>query len=242
MGFSPNVTVGLMLDEVLPGADAGVEAHAADPERVPNPRLSHVVVMGMGEPLLNVPELVKGARLLHDEVGFSARHITVSTAGYVPGMRALAEAGVPLTLALSLHAPDDALRAQLIPMARKYPLAEVLAAARYYQQRTGRRVTLEYLVLGGVNDSESQARELAARVRDLGAHVNLIPWNPAATLSPFAAPSRNRVRDFRAALERAGLTVTQRLERGQEIDAACGQLAVKSAGQEKRGRRRTGVL
>lgn len=223
MGFARNLTAGEMVDQVLTAGDVAEAAGAGESLR----RISHVVVMGMGEPLLNVSELVKAARLLNEEVGLSLRHITVSTVGYVPGMRALAEAGLPLTLALSLHAPDDALRARLIPMAKRFPLAEVLAAARCYQQRTGRRVTLEYLLLGGVNDSDAQARELARRVRDLGAHINLIPWNPAETLSPFQVPSRNRVRAFRAILEREGLTVTQRMERGREIDAACGQLAVR---------------
>jgi 23S rRNA (adenine2503-C2)-methyltransferase len=221
MGFARNLTAGEMVDQVLA---AGETARASAPQ----PRVSHVVVMGMGEPLLNVPALLKAATLMHDEMGLSLRHLTVSTVGYVPGIRALADAGLPITLALSLHAPDDALRAKLIPMSKRYGLDEVLSAVRHYQERTGRRVTLEYLVLGGVNDSEAQARELARRVRGLMTHVNLIPWNPAETLSPFHPPSRNRVRDFRHVLERAGLTVTQRMERGQEIDAACGQLAVKT--------------
>jgi 23S rRNA (adenine2503-C2)-methyltransferase len=221
MGFARNLTAGEMLDQILAAGEAARET-------APHARVSHVVVMGMGEPLLNVPALVKAATLMRDELGLSLRHLTVSTAGYVPGIRALADAGLPITLALSLHAPDDALRAKLIPMSKRYGLDEVLGAVRYYQERTGRRVTLEYLVLGGVNDSEANARELARRVRGLLTHVNLIPWNPAETLSPFHPPSRNRVRAFRHVLERAGLTVTQRLERGQEIDAACGQLAVKT--------------
>src|SRR5262249_46317480 len=136
----------------------------------------------------------------------------------------------------SLHAPDDTRRTTLIPMSKRYGLDEVLGAVRYYHERTGRRVTLEYLLLGGVNDSEADARELGRRVRGLMTNVNLIPWNPADTLSPFDAPTRNRVRAFRHALERAGLTVTQRLERGQEIDAACGQLAVKTERARHRGR------
>jgi 23S rRNA (adenine2503-C2)-methyltransferase len=218
MGFARNLTAGEMVDQVLTAADS-----------LPDGRISHVVVMGMGEPLLNVPALVKAANLLHDEVGISYRHLTVSTAGYVPGIRALADAGLPITLALSLHAPEDRLRNELIPLGKRFPLAEVMEAVRYYHQRTGRRVTLEYLLLGGVNDSLEHARELVRRVRGLTAHVNLIPWNPAETLSPFQAPSRNRVRAFRHALEGSGLTVTQRLERGQEIDAACGQLAVRRA-------------
>jgi 23S rRNA (adenine2503-C2)-methyltransferase len=240
MGFARNLTAGEMVDQVLTAADA-LESLTNDPRsttHAPSPqtgsrgpeagsRISHVVVMGMGEPLLNVPALVKAARLLHDEVGISYRHLTVSTAGYVPGIRALADEGLPLTLALSLHAPEDRLRNELIPLGKRFPLAAVMDAVRYYHQRTGRRVTLEYLLLGGVNDSLEHARELVRRIRGLMAHVNLIPWNPAETLSPYRAPSRNRVRAFRRALESAGLAVTQRLERGQEIDAACGQLAVR---------------
>lgn len=229
MGFARNLTAGEMVDQVLAAGEAAREG-------APQPRVSHVVVMGMGEPLLNVPALVKAARLMHDEMGLSLRHVTVSTAGYVPGIRELADAGLPITLALSLHAPDDALRAKLIPLSKRYGLDEVLGAVRYYQERTGRRVTLEYLVLGGVNDSEAHARELGRRVRGLMTHVNLIPWNPAETLSPFQPPSRSRVRAFRHVLERAGLTVTQRMERGQEIDAACGQLAVKTERARRRER------
>jgi 23S rRNA (adenine2503-C2)-methyltransferase len=239
MGFARNLTAGEMVDQVLTAADAlNVATHeerssAESREPRAESRISHVVVMGMGEPLLNVPALVKAARLLHDEVGISYRHLTVSTAGYVPGIRALADAGLPLTLALSLHAPEDRLRNELIPLGKRYPLAEVLEAVGDYQGRTGRRVTFEYLLLGRVNDSVEQAREMARRLRGLGAHVNLIPWNPAETLSPYEAPSRNRVRAFRRALEEAGITVTQRQERGQEIDAACGQLAVRRLDRDR---------
>jgi 23S rRNA (adenine2503-C2)-methyltransferase len=221
MGFGRNLTAGEMVDQVL---TAGEYAQT----RAPVPRITHVVVMGMGEPLLNYAPLVKAIRLLHEEVGLSMRHITVSTAGFVPGIRRLADEGLPVTLALSLHAPNDALRAELIPMSRRYGLAEVLEAVHYYTEKTGRRVTLEYLLLGGVNDSETDARELAKRTTRYLTHVNLIPWNPAETISPFSPPSAARVRAFRRVLEQQGLTVTQRMERGREIDAACGQLAVKT--------------
>jgi 23S rRNA (adenine2503-C2)-methyltransferase len=184
--------------------------------------------MGMGEPLLNMEALLKAIRLLNQEVGIAMRQITVSTAGYVPGIRRLAEENLQITLALSLHAPNDELRARLIPLAKKYPLAETMAAVQDYTARTGRRVTLEYLLLAGVNDTEPVARELAHLVRGMITHVNLIPWNPAETFSPFEAPSAGRVRAFRRVLEQHGLTVTQRMERGQDISAACGQLAVLS--------------
>ena len=219
MGFTRNLTAGEMVDQVLCARETA--------EASGFPRLSHVVVMGMGEPLLNLPALTATLRLLHEEVGLSYRNLTVSTAGHVPGMRALAESGLPVTLALSLHAPNDPLRAELIPMSRKWGLDPVMEAARYYGETTGRRVTLEYLLLAGVNDSETHAAELAELVRGKVAHVNLIPWNPADSFTHFEAPSRNAVRRFREALEARGVTVTQRMERGQDIAAACGQLAVQ---------------
>jgi 23S rRNA (adenine2503-C2)-methyltransferase len=223
MGFTRNVTAGEMVDQVLAAQEAAQQAG--------RPRITHVVVMGMGEPLLNMDELLKAIRLLNREVGIAMRHITVSTAGYVPGIRRLAEENLQITLALSLHAPNDTLRAQLIPLATKYPLKETMAAVRGYTEQTGRRVTLEYLLLSGVNDTEPLALELAHLVRGMITHVNLIPWNPAETFSAFQAPSAGRVRAFRRALERHGLTVTQRVERGQDISAACGQLAVKDRNQ-----------
>lgn len=225
MGFARNLSAGEMVDQVL--------AAQEEAARTGRPRISHVVVMGMGEPLLNLDELLKAIHLLNREVGIAMRRITVSTAGYVPGIRRLAEEDLQITLALSLHAPNDALRSQLIPLARKYPLAETMAAVRDYTVRTGRRVTLEYLLLSGVNDTEPLALQLAHLVQGMISHVNLIPWNPADTLSPFTAPSTGRTRAFRRALERHGLTVTQRVERGQDISAACGQLAVKAASRER---------
>jgi len=215
LGFARNLTAGEMVDQVLTARE-----HAG------GRRVSHVVVMGMGEPLLNYEALVAALRLLHDEVGLSYRHLTVSTAGHVPGIRRLAEEGLPITLALSLHAPNDALRATLIPMSRKWGVQAVMEAVADYTNTTGRRVTLEYLLLAGVNDEDRHARELAALCRGLIAHVNLIPWNPADSFTRFAAPDGGRVRRFREALAAAGVTVTQRLERGQDIAAACGQLAL----------------
>ena len=216
MGFARNLTAGEMVDQVLTAR-----------EQSPTGRLTHVVVMGMGEPLLNYDDLVKALRLMHDELGLSYRHLTVSTSGHVPGMRRLAEEGIPITLALSLHAPNDELRASLIPMSKKWGVEAVMEAVRFYTETTGRRVTLEYLLLARVNDEEEHARELARLTRGMISHVNLIPWNPAETFSRFDAPSRNRVRAFREALEASGIAVTQRVERGQDIAAACGQLALK---------------
>jgi 23S rRNA (adenine2503-C2)-methyltransferase len=223
MGFTRNLTAGEMVDQVLAAQEAARQSGRE--------RITHVVVMGMGEPLLNLDALLKAIRLLNREVGIAMRHITVSTAGYVPGIRRLAVENLQITLALSLHAPNDAVRVPLIPMARKFPLSETMAAVRDYMARTGRRVTLEYLLLAGVNDSDTQALELAHLVRSMITHVNLIPWNPADSFSSFQAPSADRIRAFRHTLERHALTVTQRVERGQDISAACGQLAVRTAGE-----------
>ncbi|MFN3648047.1 MAG: 23S rRNA (adenine(2503)-C(2))-methyltransferase RlmN [Armatimonadota bacterium] len=217
MGFGRNLTPGELLDQVLTAR-----------EEAPGGRLTHVVVMGMGEPLLNYESLVKALRLMHEEVGLSYRHLTVSTSGHVPGIRRLAEEGLPVTLALSLHAPNDPLRAELIPLSRKWGIDDVMGAVRDYQERTGRRVTLEYLLLARVNDEPEHAEQLARLCRGMITHVNLIPWNPADTFTRFEAPSGARVRAFRSILEGHGVTVTQRVERGQDIAAACGQLAVKA--------------
>ncbi len=213
--FGRNLTAGEMVDQVLTAR-----------EESPTGKVSHVVVMGMGEGLLNYGNLVKALRLIHEEIGLSYRHLTVSTAGHVPGIRRLAEEGLPVTLALSLHGPNDALRSELIPMSRKWGVTEVMDAVREYVEKTGRRVTLEYLLLAGVNDLPVHAEQLAALSRGLIGHVNLIPWNPADTFTRFQAPSQNRIRAFRGILEEHGVSVTQRVERGQDIEAACGQLAL----------------
>jgi 23S rRNA (adenine2503-C2)-methyltransferase len=215
MGFGRNLTAGEMVDQVLTAR-----------EHSPTGRVSHVVVMGMGEPLLNYDNLVRALRLMHDELGMSYRHLTVSTVGYVPGIDRLADEGLPVTLALSLHAPNDALRSTLIPMSKKWGVDDVMAAVRRYTDRTGRRVTLEYLLLAGVNDEPHHAEELAGLLKGMIGHVNLIPWNPAASFSAFQAPDARRISAFRSALASRGVTVTQRVERGQDIQAACGQLAV----------------
>lgn len=215
MGFGRNLTAGEMVDQVLTAR-----------EHSPTGRISHMVVMGMGEPLLNYDNLVRALRLMHDEMGMSYRHLTISTAGYVPGIDRLADEGLPVTLALSLHAPNDALRSTLIPMSKKWGVEDVMAAVRRYTDKTGRRVTLEYLLLAKVNDEPEHAAELAGLLKGMIGHVNLIPWNPAASFSAFQAPDARRVTAFRSALAARGITVTQRVERGQDIQAACGQLAV----------------
>ena len=189
---------------------------------------THVVFMGMGEPLLNVKNVFPAIELMHDEMGIPMRHITVSTVGILPGIAALAERKWQLTLAISLHAPVDELRHRLIPTSTKTAVKEIIAAARAYVNQTGRRVTFEYVVLGGVNDGPQLAKELARLCRGWPCHVNLIPWNdvPDAQLegAAFGAPSSENLRGFRGTLEAAGVSVTQRIQRGADVAAACGQL------------------
>jgi 23S rRNA (adenine2503-C2)-methyltransferase len=149
--------------------------------------------------------------------------MTVSTVGITPAIRKLAEMRLQLTLAISLHAPDDALRARLIPLAAKYPLAELIRACRDYAEETGRRITFEYLLIKGVNDSPDQARELSRLLRGILGHVNLIPYNEVPG-KEFRRPSTQAIERFRRTLEQEGIEVTRRLERGHAVSAACGQL------------------
>ncbi|GBC92903.1 putative dual-specificity RNA methyltransferase RlmN [bacterium HR15] len=221
-GFTRNLTAGEIIDQLL---------HL---QRLSEQRISHVVLMGMGEPLLNLENVLVAIRLIHEEVGISMRRITLSTVGIVPKIYALADQKLPLTLAISLHAPDDETRARMMPVSRKWKVADLLEAARYYFERTGRRVTFEYLLLRGVNDTPRHARMLAERLRDLPCLVNLIPFNYVPTPDNFQRPEPERVKAFRQVLEQAGIRVTQRVERGHEIDAACGQLRGKHLGKPLR--------
>ncbi len=197
-------------------------------QHVTTARVSHVVFMGMGEPLANVEPVLESLERLHDDFGLSARHLTVSTVGVVPGMRRLAQHPLPVTLAVSLHAADDDLRATLVPLNRRYPINSVLDAAREYAAIKGRRVTFEYACIAGVNDLPEQAEMLAGRLTGLrgGAHVNLIPLNPTGDFAG-RAPDRERINRFAARLAAAGVTVTVRRNRGVDIDAACGQLRAR---------------
>ena len=199
-------------------------------QHITSARVSHVVFMGMGEPLANVDPVLTALERLHDDFGLSARHLTVSTVGVVPGMRRLAQHHLPVTLAVSLHAPDDDLRSTLVPLNRRYPINSVLDAAREYAAIKGRRVTFEYACIAGVNDFPHQAESLARRLTGLrgGAHVNLIPLNPTGDFEG-RAPDRERINRFAARLAAAGVTVTVRRNRGVDIDAACGQLRAREA-------------
>ena len=184
--------------------------------------VTHVVFMGMGEPLANYDQTMSALRRLHDDMGLSARRLTVSTVGIVPGIKRLGAEGIPVNLAVSLHAANDELRNELVPINRRYPLAVLAEACAWYVERTGRRLSLEWAVIGGVNDRAQDARELADFARPLGAHVNLIPLNET---DGYRAPGRPRASEFRSRLLRLGVNATVRVTRGAEIAAACGQLA-----------------
>ena len=188
--------------------------------------LSHVVFMGMGEPMLNLDHVLAAATRLPD-LGVTHRRTTISTVGWLPGLtRFVDEVTEPIRLALSLHAPDDALRSRLMPVNDRYPLADVLAQCRAYVAKRRRKVFVEYVMLAGVNDSPEQAAQLAALLDPEAFKVNLIPYNPTGA---FDGSTRARIATFKAVLDRAGLPATVRLTRGRDIDAACGQLAARAA-------------
>jgi len=201
--------------------------------------VGNVVMMGMGEPFLNYDEVLAACHTMHDPEGFNlgARHIAISTAGWVPGIERLADEPLPVRLALSLHAPTDELREQLMPVTCRFPVARVMEACRRYRERTGRRVFIEYLLLDGVNDSDADARRLG---RLLGAgpafHVNLIAYNPTA--SAYTASPPERVAAFAAVLDDLGVGASYRRSHGSDIEAACGQLAVAGAKARRRQLRR----
>ena len=188
-------------------------------------RVSNLVMMGTGEPLDNYDNAVKFIRMLSDEHGLniSQRNLTVSTCGIVPRIRQLADENLAITLALSLHAVTQEKRAELMPIANKYPLSEVLDACAYYHQKTGRRMTFEYSLVGGVNDHPEDARRLAALAKPIHSHINLIPVNPVTERS-FVQPKKEVIGNFKKELEKYGINVTIRREMGRDIDGACGQL------------------
>ncbi len=192
-------------------------------------RVSHVVLMGMGEPLLNYDSVLRAIRIMNAECGVAMRHITLSTVGIVPGIERLAQENLQITLAVSLHAPTDALRRRLVPVARTYPLDRLMDACRGYAGQTHRRLTFEYVLLRGVNDRPEDAQALARLMQGMPAALNVIPYNPTSVSEAFQRPEAERIAAFRKILERAGVTVTQRKERGQQIAAACGQLVTEAA-------------
>ncbi len=186
-------------------------------------RVSHIVFMGMGEPLLNAESVVAAIRSLNQDVGISQRSITVSTVGIPGRIRQLAQHKLQATLAVSLHAPSQPLREQLIPSARHYPLDALLAECRDYVRLTHRRLTFEYLLIAGLNDTPEQANELADRIGGFQSHVNLIPYNPISEVD-YQRPDPKQVRGFAEALEGRNIAVSIRYSRGLDVDAACGQL------------------
>ncbi len=218
-GFDRNLTAGEIVGQYLLL------------QKVSKDRISHVVFMGMGEPLLNLGNVLKTLKLMHEEIGLSYRHITISTVGIVPKIMELAKANLPIHLALSLHSPIDEIRDRLMPVNHKWQVAEVVQAMREYHQTTGRKVTFEYLLLSELTDTPEQARELAKLVKGLPSVVNVIPFNWVATQEDFKRPSRERVRAFKEELKARGVNVTERMERGHDIAAACGQLAGQHTGK-----------
>ena len=195
-------------------------------------RLTNIVFMGMGEPLLNLDRVLAAVEALNDprRFGIGARHITVSTSGVVPGIRRLTALGPQFTLAVSLHAARDALRDVLVPLNRRWPVAEVVDAARDHARATGRRISYEATMIGGVNDTELDAGAMADLLRGDHAHVNLIPMNPVAH-TPWVASPMPVIERFAATLRDAGISTTIRRNRGQEVGAACGQLAAERVGE-----------
>ncbi len=219
-GFNRNLTVGEIIGQLWQANKALGAVHGD--ERV----ISNVVLMGMGEPLANYENTVTALHLMLDDnaYGLSRRRVTVSTSGLVPVIDRLRE-DCPVALAVSLHAPNDALRDQLVPINQKYPLQQLLAACQRYLTKAPRDfITFEYTMLAGVNDSDAQARELLALVRDVPCKFNLIPFNPFPG-SPFRRSPADRVRRFGEILLQGGIVTTTRKTRGDDIDAACGQLA-----------------
>ena len=216
MGLSRNLGAGEMVAQVV---------GAARDARQRGRELTNVVMMGMGEPLQNYAEVMKFINIIHDPQGLDigARRITVSTSGIVPKIDALAEEPLQLNLAISLHAPDDELRSQLVPINRRYPIATLMAAVDRYIARTGRRVSFEYALMRGINEGERTANDLATLLRSRLCHVNIIPLNPVEVL-PYERPDAAGIERFARILRTAGIPTSVRYSRGLDINAACGQL------------------
>jgi len=215
-GYSRNLTVGQILEQVVAAAGGSDDR-----------RLSNVVYMGMGEPFANYNRVLASVRRLISDFGIGARRITVSTVGLVPQMRRFADEGLQVGLALSLHAANDELRNQLVPINTRHPIADLVDACRYFRATTGRRVSFEWAMIDQTNDRPSDADELAELTKQAQAHVNLIPLNPTPGW-PTAPSSPKRIQDFADRLSDRGVNVTVRANRGVDIDAACGQLEARN--------------
>jgi len=214
-GFVRNLTAGEMLGQVLYiGKDIGE-------------RIGNIVVMGIGEPFDNYDNLMKFFRLVHhpDGLNMGYRHITVSTCGLVPGIERFTGENIPVNLSVSLHAPNDSIRKSIMPVANKYSIDKLISVCKIYTEETKRRVTFEYALISGVNDSKENAEELASRLRGMLCHVNLIPVNTVEGTG-LEQSSRKSTEEFKAILERSGIQTTVRRELGADINAACGQLRI----------------
>lgn len=220
-GFTRHLTAGEVLEQVM------FAARAAAPRR-----LSNVVFMGMGEPLANYNVTMSAVRRLHEYRGLSARHLTVSTVGVAPAIERMAREGLPLTLAVSLHAANNETRDELVPLNRRFPLERLHEACVNWMAATGRRMSFEWALIDGVNDTDRALDELAPYARSLRAHVNLIPLNPTPGYLVLGS-STQRVREFRDGLLERGVNATVRNTRGRSIDAACGQLANVTNGRRR---------
>ena len=215
-GLQRNLTSAEMLGEIF---------FAEEFLRGNNQKLDSIVIMGTGEPLMNFDEFIKMLRLLHEDycLGMSYRKVTISTCGIVPAIKKLRDEKIPVTLSISLHAPDDKLRSALMPINSAFGLKSLLAAGDDYAQTTGRRVTYEYILLGGINDTEEHARRLAKILSGQLANVNLIPFNPVVERS-FSPPTNTAIKKFFHFLNTHGIGATIRKEMGADVNAACGQL------------------
>ncbi|MEW6623201.1 MAG: 23S rRNA (adenine(2503)-C(2))-methyltransferase RlmN [Bacillota bacterium] len=217
MGFSRNLSAGELVGQVMVAIE-----HLGD-------KMDNVVFMGMGEPLLNYEHVMKSIRILIDDNGlnFSSRKITISTCGLVPEIKKLANEGLPITLAISLHAARNEIRSRIVPINRKYPLEQLLEAVKYFIATTNRKVTFEYVLIKDINDSAEDARLLAALLKNLLCNVNLIPTNPVHE-GILHRPSLQTIENFVEVLKNVGIEAVVRAEKGTDIDAACGQLKIKS--------------
>lgn len=228
-GVVRNLSVGEMLEQLVLMRNL-TDATSTNPDRAP--RLTNVVVMGMGEPLANLENLLEALAVAGDRngLGIGARHVTISTVGLPAKIRALAASGKQYSLAVSLHAPTDELRTRIVPTNDKTGLDAILAAADAFYSETGRQVTYEYVVLGGLNDQPNHAKQLAGLLAGRKAHVNLIPWNDVDGL-PYRRPQDGDLQGLIDTLRKSGISVKVRKRKGSEIDAACGQLRRKVEGE-----------
>ena len=220
-GFSRNLDPGEIVEQLI-----AVESQS-------NEKIDNVVFMGMGEPLANLANLLRAIRIINAPwgLGIGARHITLSTSGLAPQIRKLADESLQVRLAVSLHGATDAVRSQIMPVNRKYNVKTLLEACAYYVTRKKQRITFEYILIAGVNDTDDQARELAKHAKKLSAKINLIPYNTVEGLE-WSRPSRNRQEKFLSILRARGIAATLRREKGHDIDAACGQLRLQNKREE----------